>query len=227
MQAEHLYVGGRPVTPVLRPHFVSARQYANLVKATQALVSAVTRIQQLALSSPVLLSRMELLPAEKMLAGIDPGYPFLSVASLLDTSIHNGHMHVMDYIADAPIGVVFGEVLGNIFYDAAPVKEFRKKYPVTRTGGTKQLLLALLKAYKEFGGKKSRNIGIVEFKQPFQTMESAEYNLLAEMLRKQGHPTEVVPVDQLEYKNGVLRRGDFTIDLVYRRVKVHEFLVRY
>lgn len=227
MQAEHLYVSGRPVTPVLRPHFITTRQYSNLVKATESLVSAVNRIKQLALSSPVLLSRMELLPAEKMLAGIDPGYPFLSVASLLDTSIHNGHMQVMDYVADAPVGVVFGEALGHVFYDAGPMKEFRKKYPVTRTGSTKQLLHALLKAYKEFGGKKSPNIAIVEFKQPFQTIDSAEYNLLADILRKQGHPTEVVPVDQLEYKNGVLRRGDFAIDLVYRRVKVHEFLVRY
>jgi uncharacterized circularly permuted ATP-grasp superfamily protein len=37
----------------------------------------------------------------------------------------------------------------------------------------------------------------------------------------------VISPDQLEYRSGVLRRGDFRVDLVYRRVKVHEFLVRF
>ena len=37
----------------------------------------------------------------------------------------------------------------------------------------------------------------------------------------------MITPDQLEYRNGVLRRGDFTIDLVYRRVSVSEFLVRF
>ena len=37
----------------------------------------------------------------------------------------------------------------------------------------------------------------------------------------------MITPDQLEYRNGVLRRGDFTIDLIYRRVRVSEFLVRF
>jgi hypothetical protein len=93
--------------------------------------------------------------------------------------------------------------------------------------GVKGLLNAMLKAFKAFGGKKLPNIAIIEFKQPFQTTESAEYTVIAEAFRKHGYPTEVVNLDQLEYKNNVLRRGDFVIDLAYRCVKVQEFLVRY
>ena len=37
----------------------------------------------------------------------------------------------------------------------------------------------------------------------------------------------MITPDQLEYRNGVLRRGDFTIDLIYRRVRVSEFLMRF
>ena len=33
--------------------------------------------------------------------------------------------------------------------------------------------------------------------------------------------------EQLEYKNGQLRRGDMVIDIVYRCVRVQEFLVRF
>jgi hypothetical protein len=38
---------------------------------------------------------------------------------------------------------------------------------------------------------------------------------------------EVVSPDQLEYRNGVLRHGEFPIELIFRRIKVQEFLVRF
>jgi hypothetical protein len=227
MKSSHLTTGNRPVSPVLRPHFITRRQYTNLVKAAEAMFGAINRVEQLALGNPALLTRMQLLPAEKMLAGVDPGYPFVSVTSLLDTNLHNGSMRFVDYNADTPAGVAYGETLDNLFYDAPPVKEFRKKYPLTKLGGTRYLLSALLKSYKEFGRKDRPNIAIVEFRQPFQTSESTEYLVLADFFRREGYNTEVVSPDQLEYRNGVLRKGDYKIDLVYRRVKVHEFLVRF
>ncbi|HYI94694.1 MAG TPA: hypothetical protein VEX68_14205 [Bryobacteraceae bacterium] len=227
LQASHLTSGSRRVSPVLRPHFITQRQYANLVKAAEALYSAIDRIEKLALTTPSLMSRMQMLPAEKMLAAVDPGYPYLSVTSLLDTHLNNGSLQFVGYAADTPVGVVYGEALNNAFYDAPPVKEFRKKYTLTKLSGTKPLLQSLLKAYREFGGKKSPNIGILEFRQPFQSTESSDFGLLAEMFRGEGHRTELITPEQLEYRNGVLRRGDFTIDLIYRRLRVSEFLVRF
>lgn len=227
MQEQHLTTGGRPISPSLRPHLITRRQYTNLVKAAEALFAAIDRVKQLALSNPALLSRMEMLPAEKMLAALDPGYPYFAVTSLLDTHLHNGTLHFTDYNADTPAGVAYGEALADLFYESAPVKEFRKRHKLAKLGGTRQFLHALLKAYKEYGGKKSPNIAIVEFRQPFQASESSEFILLREYFARHGYPTEVVSPDQLEYRNGVLRRGDFAIDIVYRRVKAQEFLVRF
>src|SRR5690242_8961731 len=59
-----------PISPVLRPHFVTPRDYAALVKAGEALLSAIERAEHLALSNPALLARIQLLPAERMLAGV-------------------------------------------------------------------------------------------------------------------------------------------------------------
>ncbi|MCS7024170.1 MAG: hypothetical protein NZV14_05180 [Bryobacteraceae bacterium] len=227
MQESGLVVSSRPVCPVLRPHFLTTRQYANLVKSSEVLMAAIDRIKRMALANPSLQNRMELLPAEKMLAAIDPGYHFLSVSSLLETSLSNGHMRFLDYEADAPMGLAYSELLTQLFLETGPVKEFRKRYNLTRMPGPKALLNSLLKAYKDFGGSKQPNIAIVELKQPFQTTESAEYGLLAEAFRKLGYLTEVVNLDQLEYKNRVLRRGDFSIDLVYRCVRVSDFLLRH
>ncbi len=74
MEEEHLSAGGRLICPFLRPNFITRRQYDTLVKTGEALISAIDRMQHMVLSSPTLLARMELLPAEKMLAAIDPGY---------------------------------------------------------------------------------------------------------------------------------------------------------
>ncbi|HLJ16522.1 MAG TPA: hypothetical protein VKV15_18630 [Bryobacteraceae bacterium] len=228
MRQRNLFVAGRPVSPVLRPHFISRRQYTNLVKAADSLLSAINRAERMALGSAPLLARMQLLPAEKMLAAVDPGYPFPAVTSLLDTHLNNGTLRFVDYHADTPAGVAYGELLADIFYEAAPVKEFRKKYKLSKMLSSRHLLAALLKAFREFGGKQKKpRIAILEFRQPFQTAESGEYTLLAEMFRREGFETRVVSPDDLEYRAGVLRAQGFEIDLVYRRVKVQEFLIRF
>ncbi len=228
MKTQQLAVGGRPVSPTLRPHFITRRQYTNLVKIAECLFTAINRVENMALSSPALLSRMELLPAEKMLASVDPGYPFLSVTSLLDTHLHNGTVRFARYNPETPVGLAYADALSDLFYDIAPVKEFRKKYALTKLPGMKHLLHAVLKAYKEWGGKnKKPNIAILEFRQPFQTSESGENALIRDFFRKEGYGCQIVSPDQLEYRNDELRAGDFTIELVYRRIKVQEFLVRY
>ena len=228
MKANNLAVSGRPISPVLRPHFITRRQYSGLVKAVESFSSSLERIEKMAIANPALLARMELLPAEKMLASVDPGYPYLSVTSLIDTHINNGTLRFARYVPDTPIGVAYGEALADMFYDAPPVKEFRKRYRLEKLPGTKYLLHAILKAYKEWGGKsKKPNLAILEFRQPFQTTESGESALIAQLFRREGHQVEVVSPDQLEYRSGVLRRGDFQIELLFRRIKVQEFLVRF
>lgn len=227
MSEQGMIVSARPVCPVLRPHFLSGRQYASLTKSSELLMSAIHRLKMMALANPALQSRMEMLPAEKMLAAIDPGYSYLSVASLLETNVNNGSLQFMEYVADAPLGMAYSEILSNLFLELGPVKELKKKYHLTKLPGVKAMLAAMLKAYKGFGAKKVPNIAIVEFKQPFQSIESAEYHILAEAIRRLGYSCEVVNLDQIEYKNGILRRGDYQINLVYRCVKVQEFLVRY
>jgi hypothetical protein len=225
IQSEKL--DGRPVSPVLRPHFVTKRDYAALVKATETLLSAIARLEGLVMSSPALLARMHLLPAEKMLAAVEPGYSTLGVTSRLDTALTEKSLHVTGHTADVPAGVLYGDALADLYYEAPPIKEFRKKHKLKKLGGTKPLLASILRAYKEFKGKnKKPSIAIVELRQPFQSAVS-EHSLLADFFIREGHPTQVVSPDQLEFRNDVLRAGEFNIDIVYRRIRLQDFLVRY
>src|SRR5689334_11376176 len=226
MEQNSLSAGGRLICPFLRPNFITRRQYESLVKTGESLICAIDRMEQMVLANPALLARLELLPAEKMLASIDPGYQALEVASRLDSHLSNGHFHIVQYNADSPSGAGYADTLADIFYDAPPVKEFRKKYALTKIGGKKHLLSALLKAYKQFGGTKKPNIAIVEFRQPYQPGQT-EYGLFRDFFHDEGYSAEIVSPEQLEYRNHVLRRSDYQIDLVYRRLGVQEFLVRF
>jgi uncharacterized circularly permuted ATP-grasp superfamily protein len=234
MEARQLSAGGRLLCPFLRPNFVTQKQYDSLVKTGEALVSAVDRMLKMALASPQLLSRMQLFPAEKMLAAIDPGYEMSEVSAQLDLQIQNGSLHVLQYNADALSGAAYAEGLSDLFYDCPPVKEFRRRYTLTRVGGKKPFLDALLKAYGMFrantsGAKKNPNIGILEMR---PVTSRSEYEIFRDYFREAGFPTELVSPDQLEYRNGILRAGSekngpFDIDLIYRRVSAQEFLMRF
>lgn len=226
MESEKLSAGGRLICPFLRPNFVTRRQYDSLVKTGEALICAIDRMERMVLSTPALLARLELLPAEKMLASINPGYDALEVASRLDSHLCNGSLQFVQYNADSPTGAGYAEALADMFLDAPPMKEFRKRYNLTRVGGRKHLLSALLKAYKQFGGKGKPNIANVEFRPPHHSGRS-EYEIFRDAFRDEGYTAEIVSPDQLEYRNRVLRKGSFEIQLVYRRVSVQEFLMRF
>ena len=226
MESEKLSAGGRLVCPFLRPNFISRRQYESLVKTGESLISAIDRMEQMVLTNPSLLARLELLPAEKMLASIDPGYQALEVAARLDSHLVNGHLHFVQYNADSPTGAGYADALADLFWDIPPVKEFRKKHSLARVGSRKHLLSALLKSYKQFGGAKKPNIAIVEFR-PAYSVATSEYELFRDFFRDEGYMVEIVSPEQLEYRNGVLRKGSFEINLVYRRLGVQEFLIRF
>jgi len=226
MEAEKLSAGGRLVCPFLRPNFITRRQYDTLAKTGESLICAIDRMEQMVLANPALLARLELLPAEKMLAAIDPGYQALEVAARLDTHLVNGSLRFVQYNADSPTGAGYADALADLFYEAPPVKELRKKYVLAKTGSRKHLLQALLKSYKQFGGTKKPNIAIVEFRQAYHSGQS-EYELFRDSFRQEGYAVEIVSPEQLEYRNGTLRRGNFEIDVVYRRLGVQEFLIRF
>ena len=247
METDRLSSGGRLLCPFLRPNFVTQRQYDSLVKAGEALLSANYRMQQLALGSPRLLAKLELLPAEKMLGAIDPGYHIPEVSSNLDLHFNNGSLQVTQYSGDVPTGLAYTENLANIFYDSPPVREFRRKYNLTRVGGKKPFITAVLEAYNQFKAQRAvtssngngfhangngngrhadrlPNIALMEFR---QVTRKSEFELFRDYFQQEGFQAEIISPEQLDYKHGKLTSGRFEIDLVYRRFTVQEFLQRF
>jgi hypothetical protein len=219
--------GTRVASPFLRPHFIAKKHYDQMAKAAASLFAAIERVEKLALSSPVLLQRLELLPAERMLALIEPGYLYPHVASAFQFLEAGGTLLARNFQPVSTAGLAYGEHLGELFYDAAPVKEFRKKHKLSKLGGMKTLVASVAKAWKSFGGKKQPNVAVLEFRQPFQSLEATESTVLVELFRQHGFKTELASPEQLDYRQGSLAKGDYKIDLIFRASSLHEFLLRF
>ena len=62
-----------------------------LGKAAATVFSAIDRAEQMVLATPALLARMQLLPAERMLAAVEPGYSSQApVAACSMRNLNNG-----------------------------------------------------------------------------------------------------------------------------------------
>jgi hypothetical protein len=138
-------------------------------------------------------------------------------------------MHLAGSVGDIASGVLFGDELADLFMEAPAVKALKKKYKYKfgRASGSKALVQAFLKAWKEFGGKRQPSIAILQLRLPFDTVESHETTLLHKLLADAGYPVQVVNPEDLDYREGVLRAGDKPVDLIWRNIRAHEFLMHF
>lgn len=227
MREHRLTESGRLVAPVLRPHFVSTRQYQVLAQTAERIAAVIGRMEALVLDAPAMMSRLQMLPAEKMLAAIPPGYQRLNVSSALDAYQTASSFGFNSFHPSTPAGVAYQDLLSDLFLDLPVVKEFKRgHYKLSKPGNGKQLPSALLRVWKEFGGKTMPQAAVLEFKTP-SSEDSNEGGLLADMFTGAGIPTRVIAPEHLEYKGGVLRSGDYRIDLIFRRLFAHDLLLRY
>jgi hypothetical protein len=231
MRRRHLLDSGRLLAPVLRPHFISRRQLDALARLSSQMAEVLDRLEAVAFASPPLLNRLQMLPAEKMLAAIPHGYPRAGVTASLHANLNNGSLVLQGVDACKPAGLVYSDLLADLFLDLPVVKEFKHgRYKLSKLGGPKPLWQAIQAAYRQFGGKNKPSIAIVELGQEAGSLNAAsstEGRLLADSLRQLGATARLVPPELLEYSGGKLHSGDFTIDLVFRRVSTCELLTRW
>ena len=227
MRERRLTQAGRVVASVLRPHFLTPRQHEALARSTERIAAVLFRLEAMVLESPALMSRLQMLPAEKMLASIPTGYERLTVSSALDGYQSDTLFGFNSFQPETPSGTAYLDALSDLFLDLPVMREFKRgRYKLSKLGNGKQLPAALLRTWKEFGGKTPPQAIVLEFKAPFSE-DSNEGALFAEIMTAAGIPTRLVAPDQLEYKDGVLRTGEYRIDLVFRRLAAQDLLLRY
>ncbi len=227
MRERRLTESGRLVAPILRPQFISRRQLEMLSRAAEHLAAILDHIEALTLQSPSLLNRLQMLPAEKMLAAIPTGCSRFSVAARIDAHLQNGSISLRGFETCKPKGLAYSEQLADLFLDLPIMKTFKRgRYRLSKVGHPARLRSAVLQAWKEFGGRRQPKIAILEIGDQFGSDPTEGY-ILAERFNAEGLTTCVVSPYELSYSAGKLRAGDFEIDVVFRRLLTRELLARF
>lgn len=214
----------RATCPFLRPHFVGRELYEEIVDAAQKIALAEETLTHAALENDELLEFLDLTPAEKRLAKIEPGYAKVCNSSRFDTFIGNEGFKFLEYNAETPAGVGDQKPLETVLGMIPEVRKFLAENEHWCPKPHQKLLGSLFASYREFGGKKSKpNIAIIDWE---GVSTGSEFEILRDYFESNGFRTLIVDPSEVEYDGKMLRAGTFEIDILYKRVLIHEFLER-
>ncbi len=224
LEQAKLIFGGRPLSPYLRPHFVTTEDYTRVRAVCEIVWGAIQKVKDAAVVDASLVHELGLTDIERELVSIDPGYNEVSPTARLDSFLTDDAYSFVELNGESPAGIAYADVAFEIFSELPVMRRFAERYDVRPQFGRHLLLEVLLRAYTEFLGHKPErapHIAIVDLKDlPTQK----EFELFREYFEREGYPARICAPDELEFTGGRLRTGDFEIDIVYKRLLVNEYL---
>ena len=220
-----LLQGNRSTCPFLRPHIQSRTQYESIKRAAETLAGAFEKIAAAALVDKTLLACLGLTSAEEETARFEPGYSRLCVSSRLDSYVNPKGFQFLEYNAETPAGVGDQMQLEKVLFRLPSLKNFLEVTSHWLPQPHQALLTSLLKTYREWGGEEEKpRIAIVDWE---DVPTSSEFRILKDYFAAEGYPAVIADPHCLEYDGDCLSVDGFRIDIVYKRVVIHEFLEKF
>jgi hypothetical protein len=220
MRRRRLAFGDRYICSVLRPYFLSDAGERMVRRAAAGVHSAVHKVFARVRPDdyePVL----GLSPDEAALARITAGFEPPETLARLDGFLErNGGYRFVEFNAESPGGIAFGQSLAEVFFELPVMRRFRERYDVRSEPVVAHSLDALVAAYRAWGGTKPKpTIAIVDWA---SAPTRIEFEICRDAFEAAGYPTCIADPSELELAGGRLRAGDVEIDLVYRRLVASE-----
>lgn len=224
-RAKGLVYGTRPICQFLRPFMLSRSRYEQVSRAAETLAEAFERLAAHALSNEAMMDKLGLTARERTMARIHPGYETLCVTSRFDTYLTDEGFQFLEYNAESPAGVVDQLLFEEIFFDLPHIREFLERHENWRARPHARLLEALTEAYRAWGGETPRpQIGIIDWD---GVSTANEFRVLQNYFESQNYKTIIADPREIVYDGETVSARDFRIDILYKRVIIHEFLEKY
>ncbi|HVU14794.1 MAG TPA: circularly permuted type 2 ATP-grasp protein [Phototrophicaceae bacterium] len=220
-----LYFGDRPICTVLRPHFYFTLQWAYLQQETEILLSAFAAAHDACMRDAKFRAQLSLEAYEEQLFSLDIGGVIPWTSSRLDSffRVDENKLQFVEYNAETPAGMGYGDVLGDLFAQVEPMRRFREHYQVYAMPTLGTLLSSLMRAYSEWGGKEMPQIAIADWQ---DVPTHNEHEICKAFFGQSGVQAVLVDPRALEYRDGHLWAGDFRVDIIYKRVLISEMIQR-
>jgi uncharacterized circularly permuted ATP-grasp superfamily protein len=221
-----LFFGDRSLCTVLRPRFLTSEQYRLLRTQVGILLRAFAKAHRAALDDAGFRAQFGLLPWEEELVQHDAGFRAPSPTSRLDTFFlpEEGAFTLTEYNAETPAAAAYNDELTEVFYALPIMRRFLRRYEVRPLPVRHDVLNALVDAYQQWCGRHDApRIAILDWR---EVPTYSEHLLFVDYFRSQGLECVTADPRTVEYRNGRLVSGDFTIDLIYKRVLISELIER-
>jgi hypothetical protein len=224
LERSRLIFGGRRLSPYLRPHFVTEKDFARVCQICETVWSAIQKVKDAAIDDHSLVVDLGLTQIERELIAIDPGYAAVSPTSRLDSFLTDSAYSFVELNGESPAGIAYADAAYDIFSVLPVMKSFANDYNLRPLYGRRLMLDVLLHSYEEFLGRKPDRLPAIAIVDLEGMPTQKEFELFKEFFQQEGYPAAICSPQQLEYENGRLSAGGFEIDIVYKRLLVNEYL---
>lgn len=223
LERSRLIFGGRPLSPYLRPHFVTASDWSNVRRSCETIWGSLQKVKDSAVGYDPLLDELGLTDVERELVRVDPGYRQVSPTARLDSFLTDSAYSFVELNGESPAGIAYADSATEIFERMPVMQKFSERFPIRPFEGRSKMLRVLLDCHQEFLGHKPEErpvIAIVDLKDlPTQK----EFELFRDFFEYEGYSAVICSPEDLEFDGKRLWFGGVAIDIVYKRLLVNEY----
>ena len=229
----NLRFGARPLCTVLRPRFLTVDAYATIQRAGAAIARAFGRAHAAAMERPDVLAQFHLVEWERTLIdGATRGRRGAAWPSPLGRydaffSEDGKGLKFTENNAETPAGSAYGDVLGEFFLALPAMRPFLGSHDVRFLPSRPSVLQTLLACYEASSTRGGTpTIGILDWR---EVPTQSEFEAFAAWFRSLGFTAVIADPRELELREGRLwtaGREPVAIDLIYKRVLLHELVAR-
>jgi hypothetical protein len=221
-----LFFGDRALCTVLRPRFLTPSQYGLMRRQGRLILRAFERAWGAAMADPSVFAQFRPEAWESELIGSDPGRTVPSPLSRLDAFFDaaGADFKLTEYNAETPAGSAYGDALAEIFLGLPVAREFLRTHLLWTLPARHNVLHALLDAWRAWsGGREKPAIAIVDWA---DVPTQSEFRLYERFFRDNGYECRILEPAECEYNGSRLTAHGSPIDLIYKRVLIHELVER-
>ena len=215
---------GEPVPFLYHPMFFTEEDIENFKYIGDTLISIGDKVTEKYLESSKFREKFQYPKKLEELILIDHGYDINIPIGRFDLFYQDkDNFKFCELNTDGSSAMNEDNTLGRILLESKAMKSLGEEYRLENLELIDKWVEDIIQIYNTWEEKTEEkpNIAIVDF---IESGTSEEFKVFKKAFEDKGYNIIIEDPRNLEYKNGGLYRGDFKIDLVYRRIVTFELL---
>lgn len=229
-----LVFGERALCTVLRPRFLTPRQYATLAARVARLVRAARRAHDAALADPAVRAQFRLAGWEEALLGAGPRAAVPSPtarldAFVVDTDGDGGTFALTEINGETPAGAGYNDALLELFLTLPAMRAFARRWhllPLPARHGVAEAVLGAWRRWADAGGRAHAGAPRVAILDWDDVPTRQEFVMFQAHFQSLGLECVIADPRAAELRDGALWVDGAVADVVYKRVLLAELVER-